>query len=403
MPPFSLTKGQESRTDGAPETPLNDERFRALYDTYLQQGYSVDDAAMAAEQAVAAASPDAQEARRREEAMRRSQVAKEESARIRYAEDLGMDFDAAQGMDLDEMRVRARFARSGDRRAQRDYARDQITTRAQYQDAGVPRAVSLLPRDERSDAIRQLLPRAPGGISDLEAAKLGLDRADLDARIQQGDRQFQAQMQQMRNEAERDRMAAEERRKQWEERFSQTERIADDERRDRRMARKDAKKSREAEREEKAADRTSREGQPAREAEAALGLDAGRRQSEMEAEERAEERTLANAQRDADVELYGAGVLAIMAGNYNTPAARESFKKIAAKSDETTGGFEGQSITNMDEELRRLNVSDPNVRRQIIQEYGIKGRTWFGGGSSASARPPVGWPQPQASLPAGWR
>jgi len=403
MPPFSLTKGQESRTDGAPETPLNDERFRALYDTYLQQGYSVDDAAMAAEQAVAAASPDAQEARRQEEAQQRKQAAMDEAARIRYAEDLDMDYDAAQSMDLDEMRGRARFARSGDRRAQKKYARDQITTRAQYQDAGVPRAVSLLPQDERSDAIRQLLPRAPGGISDLEAAKLGLDRADLDSRIQQGDRQFQAQMRKMEAEAERYRLEANERAREHAERMAQLNRADEWRREDSKADRREKQKDRRQKERAEAAERKSREGQPDREAKAALTVREGGLAAEEAAEERAQKRSLSDARRTADVEAYGAGVLEIMAGNYNTMAARESFKNIATKSDETTGGFEGQSITNMDEELRRLNVSDPNVRRQIIQEYGTKGRTWFGGGSSASARPPVGWPQPQESLPAGWR
>jgi hypothetical protein len=70
---------------------------------------------------------------------------------------------------------------------------------------------------------------------------------------------------------------------------------------------------------------------------------------------------------------YGEGARHIADGDYDTPAAGESLRSMAADSDQSWTGFYNSDARRMDAILLRLGVQDPDVRRNLVDQYGRGG------------------------------
>lgn len=71
------------------------------------------------------------------------------------------------------------------------------------------------------------------------------------------------------------------------------------------------------------------------------------------------------------VALYGPGAANILSNDFDTPAAQEAFRNMAAEADQTWNGFFTEDAQRLDSILVSLGITDPARRRQIVQEYGI--------------------------------
>lgn len=80
------------------------------------------------------------------------------------------------------------------------------------------------------------------------------------------------------------------------------------------------------------------------------------------------------------ISQYGPGVQHILDGNYGTPEAQESLGLIAADADRSWTGFYNSDALRMDATLQQMGVTDPNLRRQFIEEYGLGTQQAFGPG-----------------------
>lgn len=89
---------------------------------------------------------------------------------------------------------------------------------------------------------------------------------------------------------------------------------------------------------------------------------------------------------------YGPGVEDLMGGNYGTPGAQEALADIAAESDQSWTGFYHSDARRLDAELQRLGIMDPEVRRQLVEQYGLGGMSsGSGGGRSGVISGLVNW------------
>jgi hypothetical protein len=82
--------------------------------------------------------------------------------------------------------------------------------------------------------------------------------------------------------------------------------------------------------------------------------------------------TAERKQREANaVSQYGPGASLLMAGNDTHPDSQAALRAMAAKADQTWNGFFTEDAQRMDSILVSLGISDPDRRREIVQEYGI--------------------------------
>lgn len=89
---------------------------------------------------------------------------------------------------------------------------------------------------------------------------------------------------------------------------------------------------------------------------------------------------------------YGPGVEELMSGNYGTPGAQEALANIAAESDQSWTGFYHSDARRLDAELARLGITDPEARRQLVEQYGLGGMSsGSGGGRSGVISGLVNW------------
>jgi hypothetical protein len=86
---------------------------------------------------------------------------------------------------------------------------------------------------------------------------------------------------------------------------------------------------------------------------------------------------------------YGDGVRHIAAGDYGTPQAEASLKKMALESDKSWFGFHTGDAERMDGILLRLGVMDPDTRHQMIERFGYGSMGYFGSGEGRGANDPV--------------
>jgi hypothetical protein len=80
------------------------------------------------------------------------------------------------------------------------------------------------------------------------------------------------------------------------------------------------------------------------------------------------------AQKLAPLEgSYGAGVHHIYDGNYDTPEAQDSLRRIAEKSDKSwfLGGFLQEDGERMSAALKLLGIQDPEIRQRLVERYGF--------------------------------
>lgn len=89
---------------------------------------------------------------------------------------------------------------------------------------------------------------------------------------------------------------------------------------------------------------------------------------------------------------YGEGVRAIAAGDYGTPDSQSSLERIAADADQSWSGFYNSDAARMDAVLDRLGVSDPAVRRELVNRFGLSAMSASGpGGRSGPISGIVNW------------
>ena len=72
------------------------------------------------------------------------------------------------------------------------------------------------------------------------------------------------------------------------------------------------------------------------------------------------------------VAQYGEGVQHIASGDYGTPQAQDSLRKLAKQSDESWFGFGLNDAVRMEAILQRLGVNDPDARSQMIERFGYE-------------------------------
>jgi hypothetical protein len=86
---------------------------------------------------------------------------------------------------------------------------------------------------------------------------------------------------------------------------------------------------------------------------------------------------------------YGDGVRHIAAGDYGTPQAEASLKKMALESDKSWFGFHTGDAERMDGILLRLGVVDADTRHQMIERFGYGASGFFGSGEGRGGNDPV--------------
>lgn len=82
-------------------------------------------------------------------------------------------------------------------------------------------------------------------------------------------------------------------------------------------------------------------------------------------------RTERQQREAAAVAQYGPGAAQIMAGQYGTPEAQQALEQIASTSDQSVTGFYNSDASRFDAELERLGVTDPEMRKQLVTQYGL--------------------------------
>ena len=82
-------------------------------------------------------------------------------------------------------------------------------------------------------------------------------------------------------------------------------------------------------------------------------------------------RTERQQREAAAVAQYGPGAAQVMAGQYGTPEAQQALEQIASTSDQSVTGFYNSDARRFDAELERLGVTDPEMRKQLVTQYGL--------------------------------
>jgi hypothetical protein len=254
--------------------------------------------------------------------------------------------------------------------------RAQMTLAGQNLAKNAANAFSILTPEQQQDVVstRMRFPGRDGGRSDEWDRRLDVMRLQMenDRTEREKDRTLTREERQAAREADERRFAEERARRdqEWKERSAQFER-------DNALRRDTLAQEGEVARQRHEQGMVGLQGQLAQITNqgAATTEQLALTRQKMEDESRIRDEAMKRADLErrqaAAVQQYGPGAAHILANDFNTPDAQAAFRSMAAQADQTWNGFFTEDARRLDSILVNLGITDPEKRRQLVQEYGI--------------------------------